>query len=360
MFSSFDFRWPDGVAFLGGDDLFLVVDPPLSIEALSGLDPCFGESSSGFSGRDLDDEVVDFDGVVVGDGCFVSEGDDGVEVDSGWFSEEGMLLGGLAGEFFIESGEEIIFDPRVCLFGGFDVEELHFGDEAVLEGFEFVFDPSLGLGRMGGDGGDAEFLEDHSDLGGFLFSGDLFLQCPVVVVSVEGAVLVVVDGGGDSSRFDDVFEGSEITDGGFGGFEVEGEDLVGGVIDGGEEALLWFVFPEPLVVASVPLDHFAVAVLGRSSAVMSLGSSSVFGFDAGGPLDLADGFAAEVDLLEFGEHFGEMGVVEVAVFVLGEFADGLGGFGRGFVGRASSSVLVCDPGGSPDQEIGFYPFGLPI
>jgi len=360
LFGAFEFRGQDGGFFFGGDDLLFVIDPPGAVEELSDLDLGLGEPSSALSGRDLDDDVIDLDGIVVGDGCEIAEGEDGVEVESGRFSEEGFRLGWGPGELGVVPGEEVGFDPGVGGFGSGDVVEFHFGDESVLEGFEFSFDPSLGLGGIGGDCGDAEFLEGHPDLGWVLLSADLFFEGPVVVVSVEGSVLVVVDGDGDTGFGDDVFEGSHVSDGCFGGFEVEGEDVAGGVVDGGHEAGLGLVLSEPLVVASVPLDHGAEVFLRWSSLVMAFGSSFIFGFDSGGSSDFADGFSAEDDGFVLAEHLGEVGVVELAVFVLGEFEDGLDGLRIGFVWRNLPAGLMRDLGGSTQEETGFESFGLPI
>ena len=60
----------------------------------------------------------------------------------------------------------------------------------------------------------------YAHLGWVLLSSDLFFDGPVVVVSVEGSVFVVIDSDGDSGFGDDVFESSHVSDGGFGGFEL--------------------------------------------------------------------------------------------------------------------------------------------
>ena len=75
-----------------------------------------------------------------------------------------------------------------------DAVEGHLGDEAILEGPALPFDAALGLGGVGRDGLDAQFLEDPADVGREAHSGQLFFMAPVVIVAEESAVAVLIDG----------------------------------------------------------------------------------------------------------------------------------------------------------------------
>ena len=72
---------------------------------------------------------------------------------------------GLHGKPLVVSIDEGIFQPGI---GGFDVLDAfqgHFGQKTVLEGLEFSFDSSLGLGRVCRDGLNAQFFQDPSQMG---------------------------------------------------------------------------------------------------------------------------------------------------------------------------------------------------
>jgi hypothetical protein len=70
--------------------------------------------------------------------------------------------------------------------------EAKFADQTVLTGAPGTLDAALGLGRVGGDLRDAEFLEGASQLGGRLFSGELFGQGPVGIIALEDGVAITV------------------------------------------------------------------------------------------------------------------------------------------------------------------------
>ncbi len=117
--------------------------------------------------------------------------------------------------------------------------ETKFADQAVLTGAPGALDAALGLGRVGGDLLDAEFVEGASQLGGRLFSGELFGQGPVGIVALEDAVAVAVEAERDAVGGDHGVQGAEIADGIFGfELEVSGQDLAGGVVLKADESEL--------------------------------------------------------------------------------------------------------------------------
>ncbi len=64
----------------------------------------------------------------------------------------------------------------IGLFDGCDAVDTKLLVESVLEGAPEAFDSSFGLRRASADPGDAEFVEDASDLGQQRLAGELFFQ----------------------------------------------------------------------------------------------------------------------------------------------------------------------------------------
>ena len=56
----------------------------------------------------------------------------------------------------------------------------------------------VGLGGEGEDGGDAKGLEGSSHLVGILLSFQLLLKAPLMVISMQAPVTVLIDGAGDA------------------------------------------------------------------------------------------------------------------------------------------------------------------
>ena len=104
--------------------------------------------------------------------------------------------------------------------------EAKFADQTVLAGAPGALDAALGLGRVGRDLLDAEFFQSPSELGGSLFSGELFGDGPVGIVALEDAMAVAVEAERDAVSDNHGVQGAEIAEGIFGfELEVSGEDL---------------------------------------------------------------------------------------------------------------------------------------
>ena len=101
-------------------------------------------------------------------------------------------VGGRAGEALLVIGAKAGEHP-IGLFQSGGLGQAKFADQTVLASAPDALDAALGLGRVGGDLLNAEFLERASQLGGSLFSGELFGQRPVGIVALEDAVAVAVE-----------------------------------------------------------------------------------------------------------------------------------------------------------------------
>lgn len=130
---------------------------------------------------------------------------------------------------------------------------IQLGDQAVLEELVDAFDPALGLRGMGGDEGDAQFMQGSFKLGGGEFAGQLFFHgWLAAVLYLEDAVFVGIDAGKQAVALDDLFGESEVAIGGFGEFEA-GPGIIGSVINGDQETEFWAPTGEPVVGAAVKL-----------------------------------------------------------------------------------------------------------
>src|SRR5208283_3957034 len=117
-----------------------------------------------------------------------------------------------------------------------------------------------------GDLLDAKCFEGASELGGRLFTGELFGEGPVGIVALEDGVTVAIEAERDAMGGDHGVEGAEITDGIFGfELEVRGEDLAGGVVLKAEEGERGAAAFEPVVAAGIGERHHAETRAGRAS-----------------------------------------------------------------------------------------------
>src|ERR1039457_2695166 len=107
-------------------------------------------------------------------------------------SENSSSGRGRAGEALLVIGAEAGEHPIGLLHSG-GLGQAKFADQTVLASAPDAFDAALGLGRIGGDLLDAELFQGASELGGSLFSGELFGQGPVGIVALEDAVAVAVE-----------------------------------------------------------------------------------------------------------------------------------------------------------------------
>ena len=211
-------------------------DGPSSVEVLADQDAATGVAPAARSRWKIDDQTAEADGIVVGHGGFVGEGDElialgGIDLAEGRTGELWPL--GKAG---VEAIEVDGLQPGVGLIDLGDVSQGHLGDEAILEGSALALYAALPLGGEGGDGFCAEFMKDPSDVSRKTYAGQLFFMAPVVIVAEQGAVAVLIDGCGDSVPPQDHIQESQIADGILLRPEQSAQDDSGRVVCGMEKA----------------------------------------------------------------------------------------------------------------------------
>ena len=109
-------------------------------------------------------------------------------------------------------------------------------------------------------------VESASELGGRLFSGELFGEGPVGIVALEDGVTIAVETERDAVGGDHGVQGAEIADGIFGfELEVSGEDLAGGVVLKADESEHRAAAFEPVVATGVGERHHAETRAGRAA-----------------------------------------------------------------------------------------------
>lgn len=117
----------------------------------------------------------------------------------------------------------------------------------------------FGLGAAGGDEGDAELLERASELSGIALADQLFLDRPGVVVAHEDAAAIAVESQGDVVAAQQLAEQAERAESRFGGEELGGEDLAGGVVLQAESGEPGATALEPVMRRAIELNQFACA-----------------------------------------------------------------------------------------------------
>jgi len=128
------------------------------------------------------------DGVVGGDDALVAQAQATGKIEA---ARQGAKVargvGGGAGEALVVVGAEAS-EHGIGLLQSGGVGEAKFANQTILKGAPGAFDAALGLGGVGGDLLDAESLERAPELGGRLFSGELFGEGPVGIVALEAEV----------------------------------------------------------------------------------------------------------------------------------------------------------------------------
>jgi len=211
-------------------------DGPSSVEVLADQDAATGVAPAARSRREIDDQTAEADGIVVGHGGFVGEGDELIALGGIDFAE------GRTGEFWslgkagVKAIEVYGLQPGVGLIDLGDVGQSHLGDETILEGSALALDAAFPLRREGREGFCAELIKDPTDVSRETDAGQLFFMAPVVIVAEQGAVAVLIDGCGDSVPPQDHIQESQIADGILLRPEQSAQDDSGRVVCGMEKA----------------------------------------------------------------------------------------------------------------------------
>jgi hypothetical protein len=215
----------------GAEKLVSAKDVQRAIELMGEFDGFASVSALAGQGRQGDGECAQGEGVIGADDALVTQAEAASEIEAArQGAEVGHGFGGGARETLVvveaEPGQY-----GVGLLQGGGMNQAEFADQAVLTGAPDAFDAALGLGRVGGDLLDAEFVERASELRGRLLARQLFGPGPVGIVAREDTVTIAVEAERDAVGGDHGVQDAQVADSIF-GFElkVSGEDLAGGVV----------------------------------------------------------------------------------------------------------------------------------
>ena len=182
-------------------------------------------------GRKRDGAGAEGDDVIGADHALVAKTEAAGEIEArGEGSEVALSLASGDGEALIvvgaEAGEDLVGGGEIA-----GVREAEFADQAVLAGAPGALDAAFGLRRVGGDLLDAEFFQSPAQMGGALFTRELFGQGPVGIVALEDAVTIAVQAERHAVSRDHGVQRAHIAEGVF-RFELKmgREDLAGGII----------------------------------------------------------------------------------------------------------------------------------
>src|SRR5580700_10332821 len=239
-----------------------------------------------------------------------------------------------------EAGEDLVGGVEIA-----GVSEAELADQAVLAGAPDTFDAAFGLGRVGGDLLDAELFQSPAQMGGALFTRELFGQGPVVIVALKDAVAIAVQAEGDAVSSDHGVQGAEIAESVF-RFElkVSGEDLAGGVVLKTDEGELGAAAFQPIMTAGIGEHHHAEAGTAQAAGAVLASTALLRRCQLGAAQDAAHGFAADRQMLFAVQFLAEMRIVEALILAAGQFEDRPPQRSGQSPGRWPSAIAVMHPG----------------
>jgi hypothetical protein len=228
-----------------------VVERDASIESLVEIDFSASEAEAAALGRNLEAAAVPLYDVVVADHARMDEAADAVQIRRSG-TPGGYGGAGTAGEAAIVVGDKTEQD-RVGRVQIGSLRQTELTDQAILQHTPEAFDTAFGLGRAGGDEGDAELIEGATELSGIALALELFGEGPGVVVALEDAAAITVESQRRTVAAQQLAEQNEIAEGGFGGKELSSEDFAGGVVSQAESGKQRTATLEPIVRRAVEL-----------------------------------------------------------------------------------------------------------
>jgi hypothetical protein len=298
---------------MSSDTVSLEPDRPGSVEVLADQDAMSGVAAAARPRWEIDDQAAEADGVVVGHGGFVSEGDELIALGGIDFTEGGTGKIWPLGEARVEAIKIDGLQPGVGLIDLSDVLKGHLGDETILEGSPLALDAALSLRREGGDGFCAEFMKDPSDVSRETDAGQFFLMAPVIIVAEESAVAVLIDGRRDSVPPQDHIQESQIADGILLRPEQSAQDGPGGVVCGMKKARGRPLGPEPEVRTAVPLHEKPELGSSRTPAAVLRWPATPFRLDPRLAQPAADRLPPDSQTLPLLQHLDEVCIVELGI-----------------------------------------------
>jgi hypothetical protein len=308
------------------------------VESLIDVDFGSGKAEASPLLGDLKALALPLHDVVVTDHALVDEAADAVQIFE-CRTPRGLHLAGAAGEAAVIVGNENA-QPGVSGVGITSSRQTEFAAQTILQDAPEAFDAAFGLRTAGGDEGDAELLQSATKLGGLAFAGELFLHRPGIVVAHEDAAVISVKSEGSAVAAQPLTQQAEIAGGSFGGKELSGQDLSGGVVlqtEGGEARAAAF---QPVVRRAIELHQLAFA--GGSQTALAMSGSAAFAgrSQTGLAQKPAEGLAAQGEALDLAKFFAEMMVVEASIGGAGQANCGLAYPLRQTAGAGPSAVGV--------------------
>ena len=290
----------------------LVTNHELAVEELVHLDAATSVGRAVAAWGDGQAVAVERDRVVLSDDALVLEAEDVVRLEAGGPGEVGgSRLGGRDSEAGVVARQEALQDlVSVIERGGPGLAQRF--DEAVLESAEEALNAALGLGRVGRDELDGQFVEEATELAARGLAGQLFGDGSLLG-ALEDGVAVGVEGQGKAMGLAEVAQEQEIAGGVFFGAEDSPRDLTGGIIDGGNQAEFGPAVFEPRVVAAVDLEEHARLGAALSPAAVARGTALAGARQADLAANASHAGTRDGDAVVFGEDVGQVMVVIVGV-----------------------------------------------
>lgn len=325
--------------------LAAVIDGERPIQVGMDIDASAGVAAPVGAGPELQQRAVQLERIVLADRTPILEAANAIEMGGrgapGWLGIRRRL--GKAG---IVAREKSIEDA-LGVGERAGLRKPQFDDEAVLEGAKETLDASLAFRGRGRDPADAQLMQRAPDLGGG--DGALELGRPGLRgpgIAVEEAVAVGVGGDGDAIASDEAAQQQEVAVGIFDGTEDSGQDVAGGIVDGGMEDRARAAVLEPGMVTAVHLDE--EAGLGHPLAPAAMARRTAFArtADAGGAQEPLHGLAGDVKALALGEQIGEVMIVDAGVDRAGQRQDPRADRVRDAPRGAAAAVAVSDGRGT--------------
>src|SRR5579863_8864832 len=320
-----------------------------------------GVAAFGRQRRQGDGVGAESDDMVGADHALVTEAEAAGEIEARREGAEVALrLASRDGEALVvvgaEAGEDLVGGVEIASLG-----EAEFADQAVLAGAPGALDAAFGLGGVGRDLLDAEFLQSPALLGGALFAGELFGHGPVGIVALKDAVAVAVDTEGDAMSGDHGVHRAEIAESIFGfELEVSGEDLAGGVILKADESELGAAAFEPVMAAGVSEHHHAEAGTAQAASAVLAGPALLRRCQLGRAQDAAHGLATDLEFLLRVQFFAEMRIIEALILAPCQVKDGPAQARGQGPGHGPPAIAVMHPSHGIGTIAPLEPLHLPL
>ncbi len=335
----------------GGKPMALVPDGEHTIEPFVDFDEHLRVAAAARARQNLETPGAHRDGVIVGDAPLVFEAKDGVRIETGGPGPVGRrgVRSGL-GEAGIIAREEL-GEKRIGAVQVTDACEAEFGDQAVLEGAEAIFDATLRLGGGGGDPADAELLQHAPDLRGPRHAGQLLGErWGRALVAVEDAMPVAIDGEGKPAREGDVPEEAEVAIGILRVPKLAYEHAPGGIVHDGEESHPWATPFQPVVHAAVDLEEHARAGHALAPTPVATGPASLRALESGVVQHAPQRSVGDMDPFPLGQQLLEMEMIGTRVRGLRQGDDPVAQRIVQAARRAATAIAV-DQGGGPARPV---------